>query len=230
MYCRSRNTPVGVAAPGRITAHSEAKFGHHQIDRHQDDRHRDHQRSDHRQRRRLLTGKLVDGEPVGSHGIDQQCDQRRDDSHEHRIEQEAQEGEALERLAVILGRKRDAAHRFALIDRDAELLRGIGGIDHLGDEPDAPDLRQLTNRAIGQRHAEQRQLLWLTRYRHLDLCEWQRGGRKFQQRALGLERRHHQPKHRAEHQHDAERQIDVGRDVGPVQRPPLAVATLANQS
>jgi hypothetical protein len=84
---------------------------------------------------------MVDGETIGGHGIDQQRDQRGDNRHEHRIGQEAQEGEALQRLAVVLRRKRNAAHRLALVDRDAELLRRVGRIDHLGNEPDAPNLR-----------------------------------------------------------------------------------------
>ena len=63
MYWRSRNTPVGVAAPGRITRPErvdQPELGHDEIDRHQDDRERDHQRADDRQHGRVLARELVD--------------------------------------------------------------------------------------------------------------------------------------------------------------------------
>ena len=194
----------------------QPEFGDDQIDRHEDDRDRDHQRADHHQHHRVLASEFVDRQRIGRHRVDDQRDDRRHHRDEDGVPQEAREGEALQRLGVILGRELEAANGRALVDGDADHLGRVGRVDHLRLDADAPHLRQNARRTVRHRHRKQRQRLGMAGDHDLLLRHWQQRGREFEEACLRLERRQGEPQHRPEHQDDAHSEIGVGRDIGPV--------------
>jgi hypothetical protein len=88
----------------------------------------------------------------------------------------AQEGEALEKLGVVLEGQPHALHGLALVDGDAQPLAGIGGVDHLRLQAHAADLRQHHALVLAAGHAEQRQGLVVAFDHHGLLLVGQEGG------------------------------------------------------
>ena len=214
MYWRSRNTPVGVAAPGQITPQGLLS------------------RPSCETTRKVGTSTIVGGiikvamistntvvaaaevvlgQRERRHRVDHQHDDRRDAGDEHAVPQVAAEVE-LRGTGRRSCSRRSANSRtgsrssMLTLDRSRPVRAG---------RPSAPGCRRggpapapaRCRPPCGTRNSGSGSS-WPSTVGG-DLAVGQQAGRELEQLGLGLERGQRQPEHRAEHQHDAEQQVGV---------------------
>jgi hypothetical protein len=119
--------------------------------------------------------------------------------------------------AIELNSELELAHRRPRVDRHTNEVVGLCGIDHRRRETDAPHFGKLLYGPIGQLDPENGLRLLLAGHDDLLLSHRQQARRKLGDRALGLERRQHEPRDGPEHEEQPEQEVEIREPVGPVE-------------